>query len=368
MLLGVLVIATGAAVARGDWPLERGGVESSGASSAALAASPELTWRYRSSGAGFEATPIIHRGVVYIGDNDGTFYALDVRDGSEIWKRQISGSGFLAAAGAAGAKVVVGDLDGTLYCINADDGNELWQFATESELYAGPNLYEGRVLVSTESGTLYCLRADSGDAVWPPYTIEAPLRCMPTIAAGRILLAGCDGQLHAVDVDTGQQVGTLDIGGPTGSTPAVFEGKAYFGIEDGVFYCIAVDAMSILWRFQDPQRRLGIRTAAAVNTSHVVFANQGRTVYALDAQTGAEVWQEKFRTRLESSPLIVGDRLVLATVKGQLVIKQLSSGRNEWEFDAGGAFYGSPAIVKNHLVLGNEDGTVYCFGQAAPGR
>ena len=91
-------------------------------------------------------------------------------------------------------------------------------------------------------------------------------------------------------------------------------------------------------------------------------------MHCLNAQTGDVTWNEKFRARLESSPLIVNDRVVLATSKGRVLIKQLATGKTEWEYDAGGGFYGSPAIVENRLVLANEDGTLYCFGEAAPGR
>jgi hypothetical protein len=33
-----------------------------------------------------------------------------------------------------------------------------------------------------------------------------------------------------------------------------------------------------------------------------------------------------------------------------------------WEYDAGGSFVASPAIVDNKIVIGNTDGTLYCFG------
>ena len=32
------------------------------------------------------------------------------------------------------------------------------------------------------------------------------------------------------------------------------------------------------------------------------------------------------------------------------------------DFDAGGGFTASPAVVDGRIILGNTDGTLYCFG------
>jgi outer membrane protein assembly factor BamB len=34
-----------------------------------------------------------------------------------------------------------------------------------------------------------------------------------------------------------------------------------------------------------------------------------------------------------------------------------------WEYDAGGGFTASPVVVDNRLIIGNSDGTLYCFGE-----
>ena len=34
----------------------------------------------------------------------------------------------------------------------------------------------------------------------------------------------------------------------------------------------------------------------------------------------------------------------------------------KWEYDAGGGFTAAPAVVDGRIILGNTDGTLYCFG------
>ena len=37
-------------------------------------------------------------------------------------------------------------------------------------------------------------------------------------------------------------------------------------------------------------------------------------------------------------------------------------GEVKWEYDAGGGFTASPAVVDGRIIIGNTDGTLYCFG------
>jgi outer membrane protein assembly factor BamB len=38
------------------------------------------------------------------------------------------------------------------------------------------------------------------------------------------------------------------------------------------------------------------------------------------------------------------------------------SGAKVWEFDAGAALSASPAIASGRIVIGSQDGRLYCFG------
>ena len=40
--------------------------------------------------------------------------------------------------------------------------------------------------------------------------------------------------------------------------------------------------------------------------------------------------------------------------------------RREFLWEAGGGFTASPAVVDGRIVIGNTDGTLYCFGKISP--
>ena len=101
-LLVNFVIAEDAArpaAASKNWPLFRGDPLSSGVAHTTLPEKPELLWKFTVKDGAFDSTAAIADGVVYIGDLDGTLYAIDLVSGKEIWKQKFA-AGFIAAPAA----------------------------------------------------------------------------------------------------------------------------------------------------------------------------------------------------------------------------------------------------------------------------
>ncbi len=323
----------------------------------------EVLWKYSLEESGFEATAIIANGTVYVGDFDGTFYAIALSNGDLLWKQTFKESGFTEAAAFVDGRIVVTDFNGMVRCLDATkEGEEIWSYEAASESYAAPNVHDGTVLLTLEAGQLLALDLKTGDRQWE-YRIEAPLRCWPTVVEGRVLLAGCDQRLHAVDITTGKEVSGRDIDSQTGSTPAVMNGNVYFGTEQGTFYSIAAKTMKINWQQRDPKQGQPIRAAAAVERRCVIFPNHGKQVTALNPKDGSPLWTFTVRSRVEASPVIAGDLVFLPTKRGRLYAVDVVTGKEKWQYQAGGSFLSSPAVAEGKLVIGNEDGTLYCFGE-----
>src|SRR6187402_399589 len=101
VLLALAYVLIGGLSSRADdWPLVRGDEFGTGVAKTTLADELDVRWKYPASkDAGFDATPIIAGGVIYIGDSSGTFHAVRLADGKSVWTKDFTDSGF--AAGAA---------------------------------------------------------------------------------------------------------------------------------------------------------------------------------------------------------------------------------------------------------------------------
>jgi polyvinyl alcohol dehydrogenase (cytochrome) len=138
------------------------------------------------------------------------------------------------------------------------------------------------------------------------------------------------------------------------ATPAVVGGTAYVGDWSGRFYAIDATTGQPFWTFQaatEPNVYAGNIVASAsvtdVDDTRVVVFASGRTLYALDATTGAERWNHAVGTadpddftEIESSPVVV-DGKVIAGVdvhnqpghRGGLLAVDLRTGEEVWYFD-----------------------------------
>jgi outer membrane protein assembly factor BamB len=193
----------------------------------------------------------------------------------------------------------------------------------------------------------------------------------------RIFLAGCDGRLHVIDAATGEEKASVEIGGPTGTTPAVEGDRAFFGTEGGGFFAIDFVKAMVAWKHQPAAGGHAYRSSAAIADGVVIVGTRGRAVEALALADGRQTWRRPMPGRVDASPIVVtatGSEsdaataarsvAVVADAKGTIMAIDVASGDPAWQFDAGGSFAGGPAVASGHVTIASEDGTIWCFRSA----
>lgn len=125
------------------------------------------------------ATPLILQqdgvSALYFGTLDGTIYALDTKDGSEIWKQTVPDE-VRGTPALVDGKVYFGCADGKLYAFDAQSGQEipspLGQQIENASIYASP-VYDGQQLyVVATSGDVFALDPAKNAIVWQTNPLE----------------------------------------------------------------------------------------------------------------------------------------------------------------------------------------------------
>lgn len=351
-----------------SWTVFRGNAQSTGVATSTLPAPEQLKvlWEFKVPNGAFEGTAAITREqkdasktTVYIGDLDGSLFALDLRDGTKKWEHKVE-IGFVTAPAVRNGNVFIGDLDGYFYCVG-ENGEPKWKFETQSEINSSANFYNELVLVGSQDSRLYAL-SEAGEKIWAHET-QDQIRCSATIVDDRAFVAGCDGFLHIINLKTGKESGTVDMGSPTGVTPAVLGKNVYFGTEQGGFFAADWKTAKKRWVYEDPDGVASIRSCAAVKEGHVIFGSKSRKVISLNPKTGEENWATSVKSAIESSPVIVGELVYVAATDGRIYALNLEDGEIVWEKQFNGGFIGSPAVAFGRLVIASDRGVVYCLGK-----
>lgn len=345
-----------------DWPMGRANPQGTGATSDELPEQLELLWQVDVDGLGFDAGPIIADGKVFANDHDGRVLALDLATGNEIWRLQLE-TGFVATPAFHNGKLYVGDYDGNLRALDAKTGKELWVYAAGQEIDASPNFFEGSVLFTSQNGTLYSVNQETGELLWQ-YETGDQLQCGATLAGTKTFLGGCDAQLHIVDVKTGQVIGEpFPIDAPTASTPSVIGDRVFVPTYAGEIFAFKMPSDKPVWRMKDPKLSDEFRNSVAVADGLAVGTGRNKRVFAIDIESGEQKWVKILRKRSDASPIIAGKSVIVAAADGRIVRFDLQSGEEKWMFEVKGAFLGSPAVADGKLVLTNDRGTIFCFGE-----
>ena len=144
-------------------------------------------------GRGFEGTPLVMDGVLYITGNNNTAWAIDARTGRQLWRyrRQLPtpltyGAGNASNRGfaALGDRLYMATLDAHLLAFDRNTGKVVWDVVMEDYKLghagiAAPLVVKDKVIVGNSGGDLPtrgfldAYDAQTGERVWRFYTIPA---------------------------------------------------------------------------------------------------------------------------------------------------------------------------------------------------
>lgn len=133
--------------------------------------------------------------------------------------------------------------------------------------------------------------------------------------------ATIDTQISAANVGTLNVIRRTTDGGITG-TPTVVDGVAYYSDFSGYVKAVRVSDGVVLWRVR-PQTTM-LSPSPFVTADTVYVAGNNSYVYALNRSNGAQRWATQIETspnsRISSSPVVVGNTLIIGTGSYQVFI------------------------------------------------
>ncbi|NQV15263.1 PQQ-binding-like beta-propeller repeat protein [bacterium] len=99
-----------------------------------------------------------------------------------------------------------------------------------------------------------------------------------------------------------------------------------------------------------------ITSAATLDKNHVYVSNIGGSIYALDLETGEQLWKWNGSGAIHSTPAVNGSRLVFGSVDSTISCLSTADGKLKWQVTTTGPVLGSPLIHKHRIYIGSGDG------------
>ena len=350
-----------------DWPMHRGGPTLVGRATSDAPKKPTLKWTFK-TGKPIAGGAAIVAGRAYFGGNSGVFYCVNMSDWKEVW-RFTTESMFEAIPLVLDGVCYVGAADGRLYALDAATGKKKWEpFETADKILASaswardPASDKKWILVGSYDFSFYALDATSGKQIWKVET-ENFINSTPSVTAdGFALFGGCDAQMHVVSLKEQKEVRKLDAEAYVPASAAAVGSMIYFGSDSRKVYAFDVGNEKPVWTYRD--RNFSYFSSPAVNDETVFIGGRDKRLHAIDRKTGEARWTFATKGDVDSSPVLCRDgALVFGGMDGRLYCVESGTGKERWSYEIGSDIASSPAVSNGLIVIGANDGNVYCFGE-----
>jgi outer membrane protein assembly factor BamB len=155
-------------------------------------------------------SPLVHEGVVYVGNNRGSLDAYSLKNGRLLWSEKTMGA-MHSAPVVYNDLLIYGDIHGRVYGKNLSTGKFNYVFDLGSAVDSTPVVAKDRIFIHTRNHKLFAIDATTGKILWSykrsvPYFSTLQRTSRPQVISNRIYVGFADGHLLAFSLEEGQVV------------------------------------------------------------------------------------------------------------------------------------------------------------------
>ncbi len=210
--------------------------------------------------------------------------------------------------------------------------------------------------------------------VWA-YQEGVLLEYPPALQDGVLYLADKAGDIRAIRASTGDTIWRIPGAGGANSAPddttgpAYFHGRVFIAMQRGEVFALDPQTGKEMWRRRLPTQ---LESSPLVVRSTVYLGSDKGILYALDTRNGKIRWTYKAAAEpVKTSPAYAAGKIFFADYGGTVHAVSAKNGKKIWQTDtdgmAGGSggFYSSPAIAADKLFIGRDDGGFFALDQSS---
>jgi outer membrane protein assembly factor BamB len=319
-------------------------------------------WRTETGGQ-ISASPTVVDGTLYIGNNNGSLYALDAQTGQILWKAHVPNP-------LMSAPLIYNDL------VIVGEGDPTSRTSSPSE----------PVMVGQGPSALIAFDRATGGMRWQTLLAGSAMPT-PAIIDGVLVHHDGAGWISGLDPATGQKKYARSLGSMASMTAMLPVGNGDFvtmGVGSNAAWRLHADDGTLVWRSPFSKGASGIGDCPPVtdgarvfcdyvspvfpDTSTVIGNLTVQRVYALDVNSGAPVWDVALESgslpiRNEAAiPLLADGRLYLGSALAPWMhALDAASGMLVWESPTRGAVKGGVVDVDGVVYFGDLGGYLWAL-------
>jgi outer membrane protein assembly factor BamB len=261
-------------------------------------------------------------------------------------------------------RVYIGSSDGKVYSINLKDGSKVWEFDTGDDIEASPLLLDGAIYVGNLSGEFFSLDAHTGQVRWK-------YKCQNSIYGSAnwvrnpndkkllILVGSYDNRLYCFEAATGKLTWSYETDNYINGTPATDGVHVVFGGCDELLHILSISDGT---KAGEVWAGSYIPASAAFVENRAYLGHYDNKLVCIDTDEKKIVWEYEDKDHPDaffSSPAVGKDRVLIGSRDGYLHCVNRKNGEKIWAFKSRDDIDSSPVISGNKVVVASMDGRLY---------
>jgi outer membrane protein assembly factor BamB len=146
---------------------------------------------------------------------------------------------------------------------------------------------------------------------------------------------------------------TYEAGDSIESSAAIIGGTVYVGSQKGELVALNLQNGAVYWKYTIDSP-IG-ESSPAYSNGVVYFGDLSGWFHAVNARDGKKIWAFKTGTEIKSSPVVIGDRVLIGSYDENLYCLKTSDGSVSWKFKTNGPVHSTPGIAEGLAFIAGCD-------------
>ena len=223
---------------------------------------------------GIYSTPVTDSKSLFIGDDVGVMYSLDLKSGKTNWTFD-TGMRIVGSPAVSNGVVVFGSANYNIYGLDAKTGKELWHITTNQAVMGAATIHNDVAYIGGGDGRMFAIDIHTGEVKWSFNELKNYVLTRPLVYKDKLYFGCWDTHLYALNLADGSLAWKWNNGksnpklSPASVWPVAADGKIFITAPDRYFTCLDAETGAVVWRTNQYKVR-----------ETVGMSEDGKTVYS----------------------------------------------------------------------------------------
>ena len=316
---------------------------------------------------GIYSTPVTDGEHLFIGDDIGVLYCLDLKSGTPSWTFE-TGMRLVGSPAVSDGVVVFGSANYNIYGLDAKTGKELWHITTKQAVMGAATIHEGIAYIGGGDGRMFAINIHTGDIKWSFNDLKNYVLTRPLVYRNKLYFGCWDTHLYALHLSDGSIAWKWNNGksnpklSPASVWPVAANGKIFITAPDRYFTCLDAETGKEIWRTNQYKVR---ETVGLSEDGKTIYSKcMWDTIVALDATSDAILprWETNAAFGYEHNPAMPLEKngvLWVSTKNGLLLGMNAHTGKVLWRHKIGNSILNTPLpLSATECIFTSSEGTI----------